>query len=550
MKRLFAWQPTYPVRMLMILAVLVYLIPAMWKLGVSDSMYHMEQMSLLPSQETWLRMEAGEPEAWRSPSMRGEPRIRKPPMLIWLNLVAWTGLDVETALPSDMTLRARWIALALGLAGVLATAWIGAQLFNPITGARASLVLASIFTVLKQARMATFDTHLLGWITLAVAASFAFARKWMSPWHALWFVVAALSAGCAFLTKGAVGLVYVVPPLLAVGCLTPSTRIQPLRLGLPVLLGLCGYGLWLWGVLENVPGAKEILAGETLQAREDPQPVLYYLIVIGLVFPWTILWLGLMPRMRNLNWRQAVPWLVFLAGLLILSIPDNRRQRYVIPLLPWFSLGFAQLWSGRGGSKGFTIAARIHVGLLSFLSVVLPFALPFQKQMVELGWFKDLELPGAGWIAAVLLAGFTWPLCVAMWMSVCAYRTRFLLPLTAVWLAGLYSFSMHFYVESYHGQYEHLAETTRLREAVGQNPAFLTAPDGAEWTAPDDRFLYHTARFFQPLEMTFDFPKGSRVLVPAAYANEAPESWSFIDTFAGRRRYSLFQVEKSNRKPE
>ena len=121
MNRLFRWIQDSPAPVLLFLAVVVYSVPTLWKLGVSDSMYHMENMTLLPSQETWIRQQHGDLDAWLTPSMRGRPRIRKPPMVIWLHMLSWTGLDADTVDPAVLTTRARLVAWSLGLMGVLST---------------------------------------------------------------------------------------------------------------------------------------------------------------------------------------------------------------------------------------------------------------------------------------------------------------------------------------------------------------------------------------------------------------------------------------------
>src|SRR5688572_4939857 len=57
----------------------------------------MEGIALLSSRETWKRQHAGESHAWLTPTVNGSPRLRKPPMLIWLNMLAWSDLDPATA---------------------------------------------------------------------------------------------------------------------------------------------------------------------------------------------------------------------------------------------------------------------------------------------------------------------------------------------------------------------------------------------------------------------------------------------------------------------
>lgn len=538
------WNPSQPERWLLTLALLVYMAPTVWKLGVSDSMYHMEQMVLLPSQETWIRQQKGDDKAWLRPTMKGNPRIRKPPLVIWLNMMAWNGLDSETVSHREITIRARYVAWGLALAGILATAWIGSMMYSPLTGARAALVLAAIYSILKQGRMASFDTYLLGWVPLTLALSLAFGRRRLSGAHVAWFVLGTLCSCGAFLTKGAVATLYLLPPLLLVAIFTPKDRIRVLNLFLPLLLGACVYGVWLWDVLENVANASATLSDETTQRRLNPQPIFYYLLVIGLIFPWTFLVIGLLPRIRKWRWAAAVPWLAFLLGIVLFSIPDNRRQRYVVPLYPCFALGFAHLWSLRSG-KWFSGWAKGHFILLTGLSLVLPLLMPFQEKLIEAKVFKAMELPGAGWLASIVF--WVWLIPLSVWMIQSAFwrKTRFLLPLTAMWIAVVYAGGMHFYVHSYHGRYEHLELSERLHAdtAGAKGRRYFCRHRGPGSQPPDDRLLYHSGRYFEPAPPHANFESGSFVLIPTNQEERFSRgNWVKVGTYLERRSYTLYQV--------
>jgi 4-amino-4-deoxy-L-arabinose transferase-like glycosyltransferase len=550
MKSLFAFHAAHPARALLWLAFLVYLIPSAWKIGEPDVVSFMEQMSLLPSQETWLRLQQGDEEAWSTPTLRGEPQIRTPPMLIWLNLLAWSGLEEGIATPEVLTLRARWLAWFLGLTGVFSTFWIGAKLYDPLTGARAALVLASVYSVLKQARMATFDTHLLGWVPLAVAASLALGRR-REAWD-LWvfYVVGAVAAICAFLTKGALVTVYLLPPLAVMVLLTDRTRIHILRMFSPFLTGLYVYAAWLLISLGSAPGTGEFPGDEILQTQVDPQPVFYYLVVAGMVFPWTLLWLAQFTELRKARLREAAPWLVLLLGIFILGIVYNRHQRYLIPLLPWFAIGFSHFWQIRDpDSLAMRLGGRLHAGLFFFLSLVLPAAVALQGWGVEKGYLQHMELPGAGVGAAILLALWAVPLAAAMLWSAFRQRSRYLVPMTALWLAGGYAFAMHFYVHSYHGRYPYKAEADRLaRDTRWKNTYWTAVPDRPS-TAPDDRLLYHSGRFFRPVPWTNSFEAGDVVCMPASHADAVPQGWQKVGTYTGLRAYTLWEVGSAAQTP-
>ncbi len=537
------WIQAAPAAVLLFLAIAVYTAPTLWKLGVSDSMYHMEHMTLLPSQETWIRQQSGDADAWLDPSMRGVPRIRKPPMVIWLHMLAWSGLDADTVDPAVTTYRARLVAWGLGLMGILSTAWIGRMIYSHWVGARAALILAATYSVLKQSRMATFDTHLLGWVTLALALSLAFARRRVTGAHIAWLVMGSIASAAAFLTKGAVAVVYLIPFLVLIAVFTSNERIRTVNLFLPVFIGAGVYGLWLWDVLATVPGASDILSDESTQGRLNPQPVYYYVILLGLIFPWTLPFLGVCSRIRSWNWPATVPWLSLAAGILILTIPDNRRQRYLIPLMPMFALGLSHLWSLRSG-KWMLTWNRLHVLLLILLSSALAVLIPFQATLVETGVLKEMEFPGADLQTSILLGILLIPLCGGMIWSAFLRRTCALIPLTACWIAIVYTLGMHYYVHSYHGVYEHRAVSEQVHEDTKGNPGqlFYMVRRGFGIPAPDERFLYHSGRFFHPVPTNTKMESGAFVLIPAQQENVFPTNWSVVNRYQARRAYTLLQV--------
>ena len=80
--------------------LLLLCVPLVWGgLGAPDCEFHMEVMALASSQEAWLSQQS-DSRAWLIPSWNGAPRVNKPPLLVWINLLAWRGLppgaSVET----------------------------------------------------------------------------------------------------------------------------------------------------------------------------------------------------------------------------------------------------------------------------------------------------------------------------------------------------------------------------------------------------------------------------------------------------------------------
>ncbi len=81
---------------LLLLILSASLAPMLVQLGLRGPRGWMESVVVLSSQETWLRQHAGESQAWLIPTKNGVPRIVKPPLVVWMNMLAWVDLDPES----------------------------------------------------------------------------------------------------------------------------------------------------------------------------------------------------------------------------------------------------------------------------------------------------------------------------------------------------------------------------------------------------------------------------------------------------------------------
>ncbi|MCB1071140.1 MAG: hypothetical protein KDL31_12365, partial [Kiritimatiellae bacterium] len=97
----------------MVLALAISLPGLVGSVSRSDTTAHMEVLSVASSQFTWMRLQEGEADAWLVPSWNERPRIHKPPLVVWANLAAWTGLSRETATPDVLLYRARWVGFVM-----------------------------------------------------------------------------------------------------------------------------------------------------------------------------------------------------------------------------------------------------------------------------------------------------------------------------------------------------------------------------------------------------------------------------------------------------
>ena len=164
--------------LLLAATLLVVLPPFVVDVGHPSPVRSMESICMHTSLETWVRQRGGETDAWWNPSWDGgEIRIEKPPLLVWLNMAAWSGLDPAEARMEDLALRARLMNILVVLIGLGALFGIGVTLYDRTTGGMAALITGSGYLLIKQSHSATYDAQLMGWATLAVALGIAAMRS-------------------------------------------------------------------------------------------------------------------------------------------------------------------------------------------------------------------------------------------------------------------------------------------------------------------------------------------------------------------------------------
>ncbi len=494
--------------------ILLCLLPLVWKAGVPDSTFHMEVMSLMPSQETWLRCQKGNPHAWIVPSWNGRPRLNKPPMLVWLNLLAWRGLHPESAAVDDLVRRARHLGAGLAGLGLASIYGMGRLLGGPPLAWRAALVAGTTLFFIRQGRLASYDTHLFAWASVAVVLVWRAAksaRPGVRQQPAAWALalLGGASLASAVLTKGPIAFLFVLVPLGTVfWAMGPPRKSSCMLVLLMLAAALALASPWYVHVLHAFPGAGHVLLSEYRQARQNVQFPLYYFVLLALVFPWSFSLAGACGAFFSGSFRKAlarkdwIPLVWLLAVLLVMSLPEAKRERYVFPVLPALALLVAQGWlwleartrerSALAGWPRFLL--EVHLAVLLACSGAIALFPAAQDFLLERGLLKQIELPGLGWKTA-LPAGLVL-LSLAAWafMGTRARRFGTALALSALWMVMASTTVLNFYVHSHHGRYEGRAaaeQTARLSRDAG---LFWLCLDPKSDTEPDQKFLLYSRR--------------------------------------------------------
>lgn len=342
--------------------VLLCVPPLIVRLADRPSTHTMEHVALVSSQETWLRAHAGEPGAWAMPTNNGVARIVKPPLLVWMNLIAWSDLAPEEATPEHMLERARIVSVLLGALMLGAVFWLGWSLGGVRLAVLSTLVMGAMLFFQKQARIASYDVEFTALATMSVAAGYwalglkcasVSTRRFLGGWITAGFFMA-----LSWMTKNPLALVLAIPPLAVGVAAAPERRRGAAGLGLAIVVCLLTIAPWHIYAFMTVPGAWDTLLHEFKQPRgRDAQPVYYYIAIFGLVFPWCFYlaaglfhpfdqsWRGQLGEQERASRRvRLLPWLWFMWIWIFFSLAEAKQQRYILPIVAPAALMIARVW--------------------------------------------------------------------------------------------------------------------------------------------------------------------------------------------------------------
>ena len=268
--------------------------------------------------------------AWLTPTIDGEAKWFKPPLLYWAERLGYAAFGrgfFGGRLPGAVSA----IALAL-LTGALAR-----RMYGERAGTLAALLVGGTFGWFKFGRMAMMDAPMALAFTAAAYGAWR-ASEEDRPAQLLW---AGVGAGAAFMLKGPVGAVIVLivaggflalqRPALLVSKFTLGAFILGAAIGLPwyaASFAVHGRRFYDFFVVEQ--NLDRFRHPWTLQGEAT-------LLVGLLVFlmPWTLLVLAAIPGPRR--WREpdvVLPLVWIAAVLLVFTIPSLKWPHYGLGCAP------------------------------------------------------------------------------------------------------------------------------------------------------------------------------------------------------------------------
>lgn len=533
--------------LMLLMVLIVSAVPMLVVVGRSDSKRTMENIAVLSAQETWLRQHGwqdieADAYAWLMPTRNGNPRIVKPPMVVWLDMLAWTGLTPADSTAQQLIGRARVVSGCMGLMTVLGVFWIGRVLWDRKLAVLAALAAGTTLFLTRQARIASYDMHMTGWATLAVASAIwamrPFAPGSQAPGSLRavvgWGLAGVALAG-AFMSKGPLALLVGAAPVAStIWVAKDRWRRDVIGLVGMLLVAAVLTAPWYWYIVDAVSNAEGALLHEYKAERVEFQMPIYYLGLFGLVLPWSI-WLiaGLFqPFMRaggDQRRKMMVAWSWFVLVFVAFSIPGAKQQRYILPIMPAAALLIGQLWryheqlAQRGevdpGVNLLRVPHWIAVVVVSLL--VWPF-FTMQQWMMDKGWFEQMPIGDVSHVIAAPVAGVLIVLGVlgAVWHF--NWKPMRAAVLMALWSAVLMTLTWYAWSSGERTNHPVRASAERIGEVVDGGVIGILRHNKYK-ISPNEEFLLYSRRIMpavKPVNIAAFSERSDRVYLAATKARE------------------------------
>ena len=299
--------------------------------------------------------EMSQSKSYLIPIMNGEIYAEKPPLFFWLTILFAKITSFENA--------SRWVSAFASLGTLLLTYLLGQISGNRKIGFTAALILmtSSLFTLLMST--GNIDTTLTFFTTL----SLFFFIKWDLDGKLKYLIFAYIACGVGILAKGPVALVL---PWLAyivweISKFFRQEKPSFLHLLWGPLIALAVAAAWV--IPACIAGGQEYTRvillkqqmGRAIQAYVHRRPWFEYLLVFPPnALPWFVVLVGAIPELKNLikeKNRLIILYVIWFCAIFIFfSLVSSKRERYLLPIYPVFSLLLSHVlanWTARGDTS-------------------------------------------------------------------------------------------------------------------------------------------------------------------------------------------------------
>ncbi len=278
------------------------------------------------------------------PHVLGKPYVDKPPLF-----------NISVALMFELTGRIDWLTARLpgalcSIAMVLAIYALGRRWYNPRAGIWAAVIWSTSWMVIEWGRTARMDMMMAGLILFGILladVAVTAAGKWARA--VLWCAASLVIAG-AVLSKGPQALFYFAVVFVLMWRARRGRWLAPAQywVVLVVIVGGLAAG-WAWITELRDPGHLRKMMEYQYNVGvvgHLKRPWLYFDQVLLQTAPWSLFSVGaicwLIRRLRRSGFDLlVVPFIAFAIFIIVMTFVPNKREHYLLPLLPLWSLFIA-----------------------------------------------------------------------------------------------------------------------------------------------------------------------------------------------------------------
>ncbi|MFN4243803.1 MAG: ArnT family glycosyltransferase [Tepidisphaerales bacterium] len=287
-------------------------------------------------------------DSWWVPTLRGQPRLIKPPLTAWVTAsfvsdATLAALDHPEparrhAAYRDLAFETRLPALLATTLTLLAVFEAGRLLLGRRAGLIALAVAATCLLTLRFGRFATTDVMLTlftSWGFVALLHGVLRGRRWTA------LPAAGALLGLAMMSKGPVAFLFTLLPVaVLIPLLAPRVPWRPLLLptaAAALLFIAFGLGWYIDQFRVHGPDLLRLWRVEVFRdgaTALPPDPWYTYLALVPMLLPWSGFFLAacialLPPRPGHRTETGLV--LGLLAALLVMSLFKDKNERYLLP---------------------------------------------------------------------------------------------------------------------------------------------------------------------------------------------------------------------------
>lgn len=322
---------------------------------------------------------------WMVPTMNGYLRLEKPPLPTWCTALA------EMISPDNIGLQRAMAGLAAVLL-VLAFFLIGRKLFkNDRTALLSALILCTCYNVVLMGRTASWDIYTHAFMLMGIYFLMNGFEKEKCSWGD--FLWSGVFIGLSIMSKGPISVFALLIPFLLAYCWFYPPRMRGKWRGLIAMVVVAIIvGCWWYAYIYFFHGdaMASVAAKESGNwSSHNVRPWYYYWAFFLEAGVWSILLLSAI-FVPLWSWREReakeyqFPIVWMFITLIILSIPGEKKTRYLLPLMisASFAMGYLiNAWDDRFRKRQTNrtdlAIYRINAWLLAIVTFVLPGAIYF-----------------------------------------------------------------------------------------------------------------------------------------------------------------------------